>query len=164
MSSCLSLKNLARPDRVDEGNTPPVGGGNEDLTTTAWKSIGRSLVSALLLTVIIGSSAAHAERLNQPGRIWARPNRSVPVEQRRFVQTAPLAAPVPMAPNGAQAAPPAFQSRAPMATTRRTPGDAAQWARQTNGGGRVLSVYPSPNGYRVKMLKNGEVRFVEVPN
>jgi hypothetical protein len=37
-------------------------------------------------------------------------------------------------------------------------GDAAKRAQQQNGGGRVLSVDPEDGGYRVKVLKDGEVR------
>lgn len=37
-------------------------------------------------------------------------------------------------------------------------GDAARRAQQRNGGGRVLSVDPEGAGYRVKVLKDGEVR------
>lgn len=36
--------------------------------------------------------------------------------------------------------------------------EAARRAQQRNGGGRVLSVDPEGNGYRVKVLKDGEVR------
>ena len=36
--------------------------------------------------------------------------------------------------------------------------DAARRAQQRNGGGRVLSVDPDGSGYRVKVLKDGEVR------
>lgn len=36
--------------------------------------------------------------------------------------------------------------------------DAARQAQQRNGGGRVLSVDPENGGYRVKVLKDGEVR------
>lgn len=35
---------------------------------------------------------------------------------------------------------------------------AARRAQQRNGGGRVLSVDPEGRGYRVKVLKDGEVR------
>lgn len=35
---------------------------------------------------------------------------------------------------------------------------AARAAQQRNGGGRVLSVDPDGSGYRVKVLKDGEVR------
>ncbi|HUR40106.1 MAG TPA: hypothetical protein VM240_02960 [Verrucomicrobiae bacterium] len=35
---------------------------------------------------------------------------------------------------------------------------AAREAQQRNGGGRVLSVEPDGGGYRVKVLKDGEVR------
>lgn len=43
-----------------------------------------------------------------------------------------------------------------------TPGEAAQRAQQVNGGGRVLSVEPAGDGYRVKLLRDGEVRVVVV--
>jgi hypothetical protein len=42
-------------------------------------------------------------------------------------------------------------------------GQAAQRAQQLNGGGRVLAVDPAQSGYRVRVLKDGEVRSVYVP-
>lgn len=44
-----------------------------------------------------------------------------------------------------------------------SPSDAARIAQQQNGGGRVLSVERGGQGYRVKLLKNGDVRIVYVP-
>lgn len=46
---------------------------------------------------------------------------------------------------------------------RLSPSDAARVAQQQNGGGRVLSVDRGSDGYRVKLLKNGDVRVVFVP-
>lgn len=43
-----------------------------------------------------------------------------------------------------------------------SPGEAAQRAQHMNGGGRVLSVEPAGDGYRVKLLRDGEVRVVYV--
>ena len=43
-----------------------------------------------------------------------------------------------------------------------SPGEAAQRAQAMAGGGRVLSVEPAGEGYRVKLLRNGEVRVVVV--
>lgn len=43
-----------------------------------------------------------------------------------------------------------------------SPNEAARRAQDQNGGGRVLSVEPSGNGYRVKLLRDGEVRVVYV--
>jgi hypothetical protein len=43
-----------------------------------------------------------------------------------------------------------------------SPDEAARRAQQQNGGGRVLSVEPAGNGYRVKLLRDGEVRIVYV--
>jgi len=44
-----------------------------------------------------------------------------------------------------------------------SPGDAARRAQQMNGGGRILAVDPNGPGYRVKVLKEGEVRVIAVP-
>ncbi len=41
---------------------------------------------------------------------------------------------------------------------------AAQQAQSLNGGGRVLSVDAATGGWRVKLLKDGNVRFVFVPD
>lgn len=41
--------------------------------------------------------------------------------------------------------------------------EAARQAQAINGGGRVLSVEDAKGGWRVKLLKNGDVRFVFVP-
>jgi hypothetical protein len=43
-----------------------------------------------------------------------------------------------------------------------TAGEAAQRAQASAGGGQVLSVEPAGDGYRVKLLRNGEVRVVIV--
>lgn len=40
--------------------------------------------------------------------------------------------------------------------------EAARRAQAENGGGRVLSVEPSGDGFRVKLLRDGEVRVVYV--
>jgi hypothetical protein len=40
--------------------------------------------------------------------------------------------------------------------------DAARRAVQRNGGGRVLSVEPQGAGYRVKVIKDGEVRMHDI--
>lgn len=45
-----------------------------------------------------------------------------------------------------------------------TPSEAARIAQQQNGGGRVLAVEPDAGGYRVKLLKNGDVRIIHVPD
>lgn len=47
---------------------------------------------------------------------------------------------------------------------QRNPQDAARQAQQMNGGGRVLSVDAVSGGWRVKLLKDGNVRIVFVPN
>jgi hypothetical protein len=40
--------------------------------------------------------------------------------------------------------------------------EAARRAQQINGGGRVLAVDPAESGYRVRVMKDGEVRSVYV--
>lgn len=45
-----------------------------------------------------------------------------------------------------------------------SPGEAARRAQQMNGGGRVLSVEPASGGWRVKLIKQGDVRIVFVPD
>ena len=55
-------------------------------------------------------------------------------------------------------------SLAPSFNNRQlSPSDAARIAQQQNGGGRVLAVERGDAGYRVKLLKNGDVRIVYVP-
>jgi hypothetical protein len=48
--------------------------------------------------------------------------------------------------------------------SRFGPSEAARMAQSRNGGGRVLNVNPTDEGYRVKLLKQGEVRVILVPN
>lgn len=45
-----------------------------------------------------------------------------------------------------------------------SPSAAARIAQRQDGGGRVLSVERVEGGYRVKLLKKGDVRSVMVPN
>lgn len=50
------------------------------------------------------------------------------------------------------------ESKQPM-----TAGEAARQAQQADGGGRILSIVHAPLGYRVKLIRNGEVRIIFVP-
>jgi len=45
---------------------------------------------------------------------------------------------------------------------RERSAEAARRAQERNGGGRVLSVEPQGSGYRVKVLKDGEVRVLHI--
>ena len=45
-----------------------------------------------------------------------------------------------------------------------TPPQAAREAQMRYGGGRVLSVDAAGDGYRVKLLRDGDVRIVFIPN
>jgi hypothetical protein len=42
-------------------------------------------------------------------------------------------------------------------------GDAMQQAQRLSPGGRILAADPADNGYRVRVLNNGEVRSIYVP-
>ena len=92
----------------------------------------------------------HREFLQRPQRQpgFAAPQRNEPQPVQTFAPRSEPQAP-------ANAAPPT--------APRLSPGDAARRAQQQYGG-RVLSVYPSAEGYRVKMLRDGEVTVVSVPN
>jgi len=56
------------------------------------------------------------------------------------------------------------QERTRPSGGRMTPGEAAEQAQRNNGGGRVLAVDPTGNGYRVKLLQRGDVNIVFVPS
>lgn len=45
-----------------------------------------------------------------------------------------------------------------------TPSQAAREAQQRYGGGKVLSVDPTGDGFRVKLLRDGDVRVVFIPD
>lgn len=48
--------------------------------------------------------------------------------------------------------------------SRMSPAQAAREAQQRYGGGKVLSVDPSGDGYRVKLVRDGDVRVVFIPD
>lgn len=52
-----------------------------------------------------------------------------------------------------------FAPQAAQRGDRLSSHEAARRAQQQNGGGRVLGVDAVPNGYRVKIVKDGEVRL-----
>lgn len=49
-------------------------------------------------------------------------------------------------------------------TSRMTAAQAARQAQQRYGGGKVLSVDSTGDGFHVKLLRNGDVRVVFIPN
>lgn len=49
-------------------------------------------------------------------------------------------------------------------TGRLSSDEASRIAQQRNGGGRVLGVSPAIDGWRVRLVKDGEVRTVFVPD
>lgn len=48
--------------------------------------------------------------------------------------------------------------------SRMTASQAAREAQQRYGGGKVLSVDPTGDGYRVKLLRDGDVRVIFIPD
>ncbi|ROH89555.1 hypothetical protein ED208_10525 [Stagnimonas aquatica] len=91
------------------------------------------------------------------------------LEPARLMQVqAPLPAQPPHWPsNGSQRHLPAAGFSAAEDRTEEddlSAGEAARQAQQLNGGGRVLSVEQAHDGWRVKLIKNGDVRIVFVPD
>lgn len=81
-----------------------------------------------------------------------------------------LAAALSLAPMTANALPnvkvpraPDTSSSAPTSRAVITPRQAARIARRQNGGGRVLGVKLRGDIYKVKLLRDGEVKIVHVP-
>jgi hypothetical protein len=109
----------------------------------------RKHLATLALLLALASQPAlaggwdHRQEQRQPPRPQQRP----PEPPRQMY----MPRPEPMRP----------QNWAPQ--NRLSSGQAAQRAQQLNGGGRVLAVDPSEQGYRVRVLKDGEVRSVYVP-
>lgn len=96
----------------------------------------------LLLTLVIGGlgiQSAHADSRDR----WERQQEK---RERLENRLAPQLAP-----------------DAPLAG-RIGPSEAARMAQMRNGGGRVLDVTPSAGGWRVKLIKAGEVRTVLIPD
>lgn len=55
-----------------------------------------------------------------------------------------------------------FRDRRPIGGL--SPAQAAREAQHRYGGGKVLSVDPEGDGYRVKLVRDGDVRIVFIPN
>ncbi len=102
------------------------------------------LLLALALQPALAGGWSHREERREP----PRPQQQRPPEPPRQMY---VPRQEPMRP----------QNWAPQ--NRMSTGQAAQRAQQMNGGGRVLAVDPSESGYRVRVLKDGEVRSVYVP-
>ena len=101
---------------------------------------------------------AAAPHMQGRPQVQARPETSSPANRFR---SAPQQQPPPQ-----RFAPPAYARQSAPPQEQRpeiSPGDAAHRAQEANGGGRVLAVDPSQQGYRVKLLKDGEVRAVQIP-
>ncbi len=105
-----------------------------------------ALLLALALQPALAGGWGHREEQRQPPRPQQRP----PEPPRQMYAPPQMYQPRPQFPQ---------QNFAPRMST----GQAAQRAQQLNGGGRVLAVDPAESGYRVRVLKDGEVRSVYVP-
>jgi hypothetical protein len=104
-----------------------------------------SLLLALALPALAGGWGQREQHREPPRQ---------PPPQRQMY--APRPQPMPM-PQQRPQPQPGWQGQ------RMSSGQAAQRAQQLNGGGRVLAVDPAESGYRVRVLKDGEVRSVYVP-
>lgn len=56
------------------------------------------------------------------------------------------------------------EQRKPSAESHLSSNEAARIAQKEYGGGRVLSVDQTDEGYRVKLLQKGNVRIVLIPS
>lgn len=132
------------------------------------------LATTIILAAALWQGVAQAGRwdFREQGAFGERHDR-LPIFQRHQ-PAAPVAPGPARAPAPPSAPPPAQAAPAPHPETSNAvspaappppmqPADAARRAQQQYGG-RVLSVSPGTGGYRVKMLKQGEVSVVTVPN
>jgi hypothetical protein len=129
----------------------------------------RRILTSLVLFGVLAAGSAHANRWDQRQPLFADR------ERRPLLQRHPKTEPTPAQPAREESHPastqPAPESSpgAPAATPavapqqHLQPADAAQRAQQQYGG-RVLSVAPGDSGYHVRLLRNGEVSVVTVPN
>jgi hypothetical protein len=122
------------------------------------------LASLLILSTALTAVPALAGRWDLADRSGANTRR--PLMQRRQMEAPAPQHPAAEAPRfqppnqGPEQAP--AQAAAPQ-HPRSQPVDAARRAQQQYGG-RVLSVSPSDGGYRVRLLRDGEVSVVTVPD
>ena len=128
----------------------------------------RRLLASLLILSALNTGSAFANRWEQRQPLFADRDRNErrPLLQRRQ-QEAPADAqaqrdaPRTGSPQSPQPAP--LANAAPQPRPALQPADAGRRAQQQYGG-RVLSVSPGDNGYHVRLLRDGEVSNVTVPN
>lgn len=128
----------------------------------------RTLLASLLILGALGAGTAHANRWDQQrqAQLVADRGERRPLFQRRPAEPLQPVQPAREAPRFEAPQPAAQPLAAPQANVQRQrlqPGEAGRRAQQQYGG-RVLSVAPSDNGYHVRLLRNGEVSVVTVPN
>ncbi len=103
--------------------------------------VRRALLTVFVLTGAFASAASLAQGVGRESRLRGQP------------------------PSRGDLLPPGMTLQsAPPESEGLSAQQAARQAQQRNGGGRVLSVDTTGNGWRVKLLKDGDVRFVFVPN
>lgn len=125
----------------------------------------RLLLASLLLLGALFGGAADASRWEQRQPLFAadRGERR-PLFQRRQAEPpeSPREAPRFEPPATPGPNPQASQTES-MPRAALQPAEAGRRAQQQYGG-RVLSVAPADSGYHVRLLRNGEVSVVTVPN
>ena len=102
------------------------------------------LLTGLALQPVMAGGWGHHEQRREP----PRPQQQ---QQRMQQQYRP-----PEPPRQQMFAPPQQRPQGPGVSR----GEAMRRAQQMNGGGRVLAADPAESGYRVRVLKDGEVRSV----
>jgi hypothetical protein len=116
----------------------------------------------LLLAIVVAAGPAQAARWSFGQRLAERGAERRPLLSRRPIDNVPAQ----RQSNAdrsrfSDATPPQQPMPAPPPRPRTLPGDAARRA-QAQYGGRVLSVMPTEGGYRVRLLRDGEVSVVTV--
>jgi hypothetical protein len=120
----------------------------------------RRILIALLVGGVLATQSASAGMWGGPLRDDGRQQRRE-MERRQQLQAQEF-----RRQQEARPPPPQYRAPEPPPMPQRpgiSPGDAARRAQGMYGGGRVLSVDPNGPDYRVKLLKDGEVRVITVP-
>jgi hypothetical protein len=118
----------------------------------------RGIVLLLIAGGLIAQPVAIAHPNLRPQQPTAARVQSRPPPGNRYQPAAQKPQPFPQSPSMSQSDLAPQEHRPDI-----SPGDAAHRAQEANGGGRVLAVDPMQQGYRVKLLKDGEVRAVQIP-
>jgi hypothetical protein len=119
------------------------------------------LAILLILSTALSAAPAYAGRWDLADR--GAGNTRHPLLQRRQMEAPAPQHPAAEAPRFQQQTQEQPAVQAAQQRPRSQPADAARRAQQQYGG-RVLSVSPADSGYHVRLLRDGEVSVVTVPD